>query len=297
VTSSAADPKRRYWWLAAPLAGWLVWFLFIPLALVLVVSVLTRGPYGGYEWTWTTENYARLADGLYLSVFGRSLAFAVVTTLACLALGYPMAWAMATARPAWRPTLFVLLMVPFLTNFVVRVYAIRILLGVEGPLNGVLLGLGLRSEPLVLTDSGLAVAIGMITNYLPFMVLPLYVVFERFDFTLLEAARDLGARGHDVLRRVLLPLTRGAIASGSLLVFVPALGEFMIPDLLGGARTLLLGNLITEQFLKARDWPFGAALAVLLVVALVASSYAQALLSRGKGGSARAPMGGARGEA
>lgn len=110
-------------------------------------------------------------------------------------------------------------------------------------------------------------------------MLPLYVVFERFDFTLLEAARDLGARGGDVLRRVLLPLTRSGIASGALLVFVPALGEFMIPDLLGGARTLLLGNLITEQFLKARDWPFGAALAVLLVFVLVATSYAQSVLT------------------
>lgn len=156
MSRSAPRQGSRYVWLAAPLAGWLLWFLFIPLAMVLVVSVLTRGPYGGYEWVWTTSNYARLADGLYLGVFWRSLGFAALTTLACFILGYPMAWAMATARPAWRPLLFVLLMVPFLTNFVVRVYAIRILLGVEGPLNDALIALGLRSEPVVLTDLPLA---------------------------------------------------------------------------------------------------------------------------------------------
>lgn len=237
---------------------------------VAIYSVLSRGPYGSIVWTFTARNYVRLLDPLYLGIYARSLAFAGLTTIVCLGLGYPTAWCMATAPARRRALLLVLLMIPFLTNFVVRVYAIRILLGAEGPLNGIGLALGLIRAPIGMTDSPVAVAIGMITNYLPFCVLPLFVVFDRFDFTLLEAARDLGASGRRIFFQIVLPLTKAGIASGTLLVFVPALGEFMIPDLLGGARTMLLGNLITEQFLKARDWPFGAALAMLLVFALVA---------------------------
>lgn len=273
--------------LALPLAGWLLWFLALPLAFIFVYSVYQRGPYGEVIPTVTLANYARLFDPLYLGIFFKSLTFATFTTVTCALLGFPMAYVMATARPTHRPLLLMLLMIPFLTNFVVRVYAIRILLAAQGPLNAVLMAIGVRVEPVSLNDTGFAVAFGMVTNYLPFMVLPLYVVFEKLDPAFVEAARDLGASGLRIVRRVLLPLSRRGLASGCLLVFVPTLGEFMIPDLLGGARTMLLGNLITEQFLKARDWPFGAALTVLMMLTMLAGFGLQRLATRGTPGSVR----------
>jgi spermidine/putrescine transport system permease protein len=165
----------------------------------------------------------------------------------------------------------------------VRVYAIRLILGGDGPINAVLVASGLVTNPVIMTDSLFAVAVGMLTNYLPFMTLPIYVVLEKMDFSLLEAAADLGARRLVVLTRVILPISMPGIMSGTLLVFVPVLGEYMIPDLLGGAKTMLLGNLITEQFLKVRDWPFGAALAMLLILVMLVSFAVQRLIS-GKGG-------------
>lgn len=279
--------RSPYGWLALPLGAWLAFFLLAPLAIVVVYAFLTRGAYGQILWEPTLANFGRAMDGLYLGIFGRSLALAVLTTLVCFVVGFPVAYSVAVAKPRIRPLLFALLMVPFLTNFIVRVYALRILLGVEGPLNAVLMAIGARVEPLILTDTTFSVAIGMITNYLPFMVLPLYVVLEKLDFTLLEAARDLGASGMQVFARVLLPLCATGIVSGSILVFVPVLGEFMIPDLLGGARTMLLGNLITEQFLKARDWPFGATLTALLVAATAAAFLLQRQLEKRSEGAMR----------
>lgn len=261
--------------LGLPLFGWLLWFLALPLGFIAFYSFLQRGPYGQIVYQFTTDNYLRLFDAIYGGIFAKSLQLAVATTIVCLVLGFPMAYTLATARPRYRPVLFALLMVPFLTNFIVRVYAIRILLGVEGPINAVLVALGVVAEPVVMTDTAFSVWIGMITNYLPFMVLPIYVVLEKLDFSLVEAANDLGAHGATVLRRVLLPLARPGLIAGSILTFVPTLGEFMIPDLLGGAKTMLLGNLITDQFLKARDWPFGAALTMVLVLVMAGSFIVQ----------------------
>lgn len=265
-------------WSSLPLVGWLVWFMLIPLGFVALYSFWERGPYGNILQTFTLANYVRATDGLYLQIFARSLGLAAATTGICAVLGYPLAYAMATARPQLRPILVALLMLPFLTNFVVRVYATRLLLGPEGPLAA--LAIAMRLDPLNLNDTLTAVTIGLITNYLPFMVLPIYVVIERFDFTLLDAAHDLGAHGAGLVMRVLLPLTRDGILAGAALTFVPALGEFMIPDLLGGARTVLLGNLITEQFVKARDWPFGAALAMLLIATMAVFFLVQTRLNR-----------------
>ncbi len=264
--------KAHGHWLALPLLIWMVTFLLVPLAIVAVYSLLRRGSYGDIIWELNLGNYRRLLDPLYLGIYGVSLEMAGAVTLACLSLGLPLALVMARAPRAWRTPLMVLLMVPFLSNFVVRAYAIKILLSSDGPVSAVIQILGLSATPVSLTDSPLAVWFGMLTNYLPFMVLPIYVALERFDFTLVEAAYDLGATDRAAFVRVLLPLVRAGILSGCLLVFVPALGEFVIPDMLGGARTMLLGNLITDQFLKARDWPFGAAL-VLLLVALMGLGF------------------------
>jgi spermidine/putrescine transport system permease protein len=164
-----------------------------------------------------------------------------------------------------------LVVIPFWTNFVVRTYAIKAAFSETGPLNHWAMNWGWISEPFPFTGTYFAIWLGMVTNYLPFMVLPLYVVLEKFDFTLLEAARDLGATRWQQLTRILIPMTKAGIATGTLFVFAPALGEFVIPDLLGGARTMLIGNLMTEQFLKTRDWPFGSALAMLLILAVLLS--------------------------
>lgn len=264
---------------AAPLAMWLLMFLVVPVLLVVWYSFLRRGLYGEVIHEFTLGNYARVFDSLYLSVFARSALFSLLTTAICLVLGFFVALAMVTASPRVRQWLFLGLMIPFLTNFIVRVYAVRILLSVEGPLNGALLGTGLLSSPLLLNDSLFAVAIGMVLNYLPFMVLPIYVVLDKMDFSLVEAAADLGARWSVIIRRVLLPAAMPGLVSGSALVLVPVLGEFMVPDLLGGAKNMLIGNLITEQFLKARDWPFGAALAS----TLLACMFAMVLLQQRRG--------------
>jgi len=275
--------SKRSGILALPLMLWLVWFLVMPIGFVLIYSLLQRGSYGEIIWTLTLDNYRRALDPLYFQIFVKSLLLTCLTTILCLALGLPLAYTIATAAKRWRPLLISLLMLPFLTNFIVRVYAIRLILGGEGPINAVLVASGLVSNPVIMTDSLFAVAVGMLANYLPFMTLPIYVVQEKMDFSLLEAAADLGARRLAVLTRVILPISMPGIMSGTVLVFVPVLGEYMIPDLLGGAKTMLLGNLITEQFLKVRDWPFGAALAMLLILVMLASFALQRLIG-GNGG-------------
>ncbi len=257
--------------IALPLMGWFLWFLLIPLTIVIVYSFITKGMYGGVEFRFTFENYIRATDLIYIKIFLSSLKLAVLTAVSCLVIGYPMAYVMATAQVWMRPILMMLVIVPFWTNFVVRAFAIKVLLGENGPVNHFLLSLGLIQEPVLFANTFFSVWLGMVTNYLPFMVLPLYVALEKFDFTLLEAAKDLGARSWMILWRILLPLTKKGVIAGVVFVFTPALGEFVIPDLLGGAKTMLIGNLITEQFLKTRDWPFGAALSLILILTVIGS--------------------------
>lgn len=266
-----SEAQRTSPLLAVPPVGWLLWFLLIPMTIVLVYSFAHRGVYGGIEYAFSIQNYFRVVDWIYLRVFWQSLKLATLTSVSCLLVGYPMAYVMATASKRWRTILLILVVLPFWTNFVVRTYAIKAAFADTGPINQWALYLGLISEPFVFTGTYFAIWLGMLTNYLPFMVLPLYVVFEKFDFSLLEAAQDLSASRWQLLTRVLIPLTKSGIITGTVFVFAPALGEFVIPDLLGGARTMLIGNLMTEQFLKTRDWPFGSALAVLLVSAVLLS--------------------------
>jgi len=255
--------------LALPAIGWFLWFLVAPLAIVLAYSFAQKGTYGGIVFHFSIENYTRATEFIYLKIFWNSIKLATLTAVSCLVIGYPMAYVMATV-PRWaRSLLLILVVVPFWTNFVVRAYAIKMILGEQGPLNEFLIAWHFISEPLIFTNTSFAVWLGMVTNYLPFMVLPLYVALEKFDFALLEAARDLGASSWNVIWRVLMPLTKPGIITGLIFVFTPALGEFVIPDLLGGARTMLIGNLITEQFLKTRDWPFGSALSLMLILTVM----------------------------
>lgn len=248
---------------------WFLVFILAPLFIVLSVSLATRGTYGGIEWSLAFSNYSRVFSETYAGILFDSVKLAALTTFLCLVLGVLMAWAMATAKPAHRHFYVMAVALPFLTNLVIRIYAIRLFVGIDGPLQTFLTTLGIPFDPFALTHNRGLVLYGMVMTYLPFMVLPLYGAFEKFDFSLVEAAQDLGAGNWKILQSVILPNLKKALWSGSMLVFIPSLGEYVIPDLLGGAKNMLYGNLITEQFLKSRDWPFGAALSVTLMVILL----------------------------
>lgn len=252
-----------------PATAWLIIFFVVPLLIVLFYSFLERGTYGGVTWIFTLSNYQRLFSitdgGIYLGVLGRSLVMAFLTTIACLLIGYPLAFFIATRSPKWKNALLLLVIIPFWTNFLVRTYAWIILLQNKGVINVALQSLQIIDEPLTLMFTPFAVIVGLIYGYLPFMILPLYSTIERFNFTLVEAAQDLGANDLRTLLWIVLPLTMRGIVAGSILVFIPTVGAFITPDILGGAKTMMVGNLIENQFLKARNWPFGSALSMLLI--------------------------------
>ena len=252
--------------LAAPAFAWLILLLAGPLALVAITAFLERGTYGGIVWQPTLANLLRLFDPVYLRVLFLSLRLALLTTALCVLIGFPMALAMASAGARARGLFVLALAVPCLMNLVIRVYAVKAVVSFAGPLVAALQFFGIAHDPFALSQNAILVLYGMVTTYLPFFVFPVYAALEKFDFTLVEAAQDLGASPLRVSLRVILPCLATAVRNGALLVFIPALGEFVIPDLLGGARTMLIGNLITEQFLKARDWPFGSALGLALLL-------------------------------
>lgn len=260
-------------WFGYPILVWLMFFMAAPLFMVIVLGFLGRGEYGGVDSHVTLENFRRMFDPIYFQIFLKSIELSVVTALICLVLAYPMAWAMASAPSKWRMYFSVGLAIPFMTNLIIRVYAIKLCVGMDGPVQAVLKYLNIQFDPFALSQNQLLVFYGMVTSYLPFMVFPIYAALEKFDFSLVEAAEDLGATQFEVLTSVIVPGTRVAAVNSFTLVFVPCLGEFVIPDLLGGAKTMLAGNLITEQFLKARDWPFGAALSLGLMLVLLLLPY------------------------
>lgn len=253
------------WSLGAPLA-WLFLFFILPLGTLFIYSFLTKGPYGGIEWIFNFKNYTRLFDTLYVKVYLNSFLLASATTFLCLILGVPFAFLIVQVSHKIKPLLLFSVVLPFLSNFLVRTYAIKGLLGDGGWLLSTLRFIGIAQDDTSLSQGFFAVSIGLITNYLPLMVLPLYIGFEKFDFALLEAAKDLGAGPLRSFSKVFLPNVKKSLYSACFMVFVPALGEFLIPDLLGGARVQTLGKLISEQFLKTRDWPFGAALTFSMMV-------------------------------
>jgi len=277
--------QRRFQLLVAglPLA-WLALFFLAPFALVLMISfadpVIGQPPYtplhgrgadGGLEWHLTLENYRQLfADSLYARSYLGAVHIAFVSTVLCLLLGYPMAYAIARARGAWRTIGLLLVILPFWTSFLLRVYAWMGILGMHGPINDGLLALGWIPRPLALMYNEYAVYLGIVYTYLPFMILPLYAVLERHERTLDEAAQDLGARPLSVFLDVTLPLSLPGIVAGSLLVFVPAIGEFVIPSLLGGLDTLMIGRTLYDEFFINRDWPLAAAVATVLLAIVVA---------------------------
>jgi spermidine/putrescine transport system permease protein len=265
--------RRRGFRLGLPGFVYLVIFFAVPLAMVFVYSFATRSSTGKtLLQDWNLNSYERLADPLVRQIAWRSLWLALLATVICLILAYPFAYFIATRRPAVRNALLVLVMIPFWSNFLVRTYAWRVLLGSDGPVSQLTQLLGLGDTRILFTP--LAILIGLVYGFLPFMVLPLYAAIERIDWSLVEAARDLYASGWQAFRNVTLPLSRPGVIAGSILVFIPSLGAYVTPEILGGAKTTLLGSYIVQQFLAARNWPFGSALsfavmAVMLVATLI----------------------------
>lgn len=256
------------------IVGWLVIFVLIPNVMIIGTSFLTRDEANLIEMTFTLDNYARLADPLYFKVLWHSFYMAIVATLLCLVIGYPFAYIVAKMPEKWRPFMLFLVIVPFWTNSLIRTYGLKIVLGTQGILNKSLLALDIIDKPIRIMYSESAVMIGLVYILLPFMILPLYSAIEKLDDTYLEAAKDLGANKLQTLLKVVLPLTMPGIIGGCLLVLLPALGMFYISDLLGGAKNLLIGNVIKSQVLNARDWPFGAATSIALTIAMAIMLYA-----------------------
>lgn len=260
--------------LGLPATFWLAAFFVAPILYLVVISFALKGVYGGIEWTFSLENYARSFEWVYVRIFWQSLWLALVTTTACLLIAIPVAWEIATLPRRWRGFWLTCLSVPFLMNLITRVYAIKTVVGYDGPVATLMKTFWPEFDPLVLSQNQALSLYGMVATYLPFMLFPIYVSLERFDFSQVEAVYDLGGTSWRALTRVILPQLRPALSAGVIMVFVPTLGEFVIPDLLGGAKVMLSGNLITEQFLKSRDWPFGAALAVELITVMALMTWA-----------------------
>ncbi len=280
--NEAATPLTRFLRVlvtVGPGAVWLFLFVLLPTLLVLLASFLTRGAYGGVEGPMGLHNYRRLLDPLFLEVFLRSLLLGGLTTLGALLLGYPLAFYIA--RHPRKELLLFLLLLPFFTNFLIRVYAWIVLLQREGVVNAFLQAFGMG--PLALYPSFFGVLLASVYTFLPFLVLPVYAAVERLDWQLLEAAYDLGARPFRAFLEAVLPQTYPGVFAGALLVFIPAMGTFVVSDLLGAGRVVLVGNLIQQQFGLVRDWPFGAALSVFLMAFVLLGLYFYARLQRGRG--------------
>ena len=274
-------------------------FLLVPVALMLVFSFLTKEFRGGVIWEFSLSAYdqfifdrglfgdepARI-EWTYITIFGRSIAQAAVATLLCLLLGFPTAYFIATRDPRRRTVWLFLVTVPYWVNLLIRTVSMKFLIRDNGPLNELLLALGAISQPLTLINTDFAVQLGLFYSYLPFMVLPIYASVERYNFSLSEAAADLYAGRWTILRRILIPVVRPGIIAGCILVFIPSLGAFLAPDLLGGAKNFMIGSLIEEQFKgNAGNWPFGAAAAMILLtmVLLALMVYARQQSRQGVG--------------
>jgi spermidine/putrescine transport system permease protein len=271
--------------LLLPATAWLLLFFISPLIIVLVYSFLERGTYGGVEWIFTFENITRVIDPLYLKTFLRSIYIALLTTAFCLLLGYPLAYFITSRSSRVRYTLLLALMIPFWTNFLIRTYAWLTLLRTNtGLINGLLTSLGLINEPLPLFGNDFAIILGLVYGWLPDMVLPIFAALDRLDPSLLEAASDLYAPGRKVFSRVIWPLSLPGVVAGSMLVFIPSLGAFVTPAILGGGKSLMIGNIISNQFLAAHDWPFGSALSMLMMILMLIATLIYFRSTRRGGG-------------
>lgn len=267
--------------LIGPGALWMLILFNLPILIVLFISFVERGRAGGIKIPaeYTLENYAQFFNAcssafagpecdpfLYLGIFGNSVRIGLIVTLWCILLGYPLSYFIAKQKPLWRDALMILVIIPFWTNFLVRTYALKQVLATEGLINSFLMNLSLINQPLDLLFNEFAVMVGLIYGYLPFAILPMYASIEKFDHTLMEAAADLGAPPWRSFLRVMLPMTMPGVVAALVLVFVPVVGAFITPDIMGGGKVEMIGTLINRQFGVARNWPFGSAMSLLLML-------------------------------
>ena len=275
--------------LSAPTVFLLIFF-FTPLAIMVVYSFLMPGLYGGVEWEFFHLNYGRILgwadtkyekfDPVYLWIFLRSLRLAALTVLTTLLISYPAAFWVSRMRPSLKELSIFLITLPFFVSLIVRLFAWVLILRPTGFLNQALMGIGITNEPVEFLYTDFAVIIGMTYVFIPFMFLPVYASVEKLDNSLLEASADLGANRIQTFRRVVLPATLPGIVGGSVITFIPAFGNFIVPSVLGGAKVVMIGNLIEQQFLSARNWPFGAALAMMVMAAVLVLLIVQVRLSK-----------------
>ncbi len=293
-----ARTSRAGWLLSTPALVLLTLAAVGPLTIVLVYSFLTPGQYGNIEWHFSWDGWIgilfskdifsdqlQLADG-NMTIFIRSIKLSFVTTVLTFLVGFPTAWFIATRSPAARSGWLFLITIPFWTNLLIRTFAINQIIRNEGVMNTLLLKLGVIATPIQLTYTDTALLIGMVYVYLPLMVLPLYATIDRFDMKLLEAGYDLYATRGQVLRRIILPITRPGIVAGSILVFVPCLGAYVTPRILGGGKNMMVGNFIELQFGQGRNWPLGSSLsmALLVIVTIALLAYVRTISGRAKNG-------------
>lgn len=255
-------------------------FVAVPVLLVLSYTVFMRGRFGGVDYIFTLDNFLRAWEPTYRKVLVESIGIAAAATAIALAIGYPAAYAIAKAPAKWRNILLVMVVIPFWTNFLIRIYAWVILLSTQGVVNNILVGSGILEERLSLLYTKGAVIAGLVYVYLPLMIMPIYASVAKLEVELREASADLGASRFTTFLRVTLPLSLPGVITGSIFVFVPSMGNFVVPELLGGGKTVMVGNLVRDQFLKARDWPFGATLALIMIVLLFGLFAVQSAVSR-----------------
>lgn len=282
--------------LLAPVTLFLGVFFLLPLCIIAVFSVLSPGLYGGVEWSFYHWNYGRIfgwADGIieifepiYLQILGRSLAFAALTVVLTLILCYPVAFWVSRLSERWRLVFMFLITLPFFSSLIVRLYAWLLILKPSGLLNTVLISTGLISEPLEILYTPTAVVLGMVYVMVPFMFLPLYSAIDNLDRAQIEASLDLGAGRIQTFVKVMLPQTLPGIMGGAVIVFIPAVGNFIVPDVLGGAKGLMIGNLVEQQFLSSRNWPFGSALSMIIMAVVLVVLMVSVTRARKAGGHA-----------
>lgn len=274
---TGVPPKSRHhrapglwaWIFLSPLILWLLLFVIAPTAMLTLVSFAERDSLGRILWNFSFQHYARAFDWVWLKILLDSLYYAFLTTVICLALGYPAAYFIGRAPERWRGILLMLVMVPFWTSFLIRTYAWISILSKEGLLNSLLISAGIFSEPVSLLYSPFAIVLGLVYNFLPFMILPIYTSVEKLDNAMVEAAYDLGAGPLRAFSQVIIPLTRPGIAAGAMLVFVPSIAMFAITTLMGGGTNPTIGEVIFKQFTSGRNQPFGAALGTILLFVFI----------------------------
>ncbi|MDX3974301.1 ABC transporter permease [Shinella sp.] len=293
MSSIAFRRRAQLGLLLGPVSLFLAVFFLGPLAIMIVTSFLAPGLYGGVEWTWYPHNYGRILgfadpmfedfDPVYIAIFLRSLKIAALTVVATLIVCYPAAFCISRLSDRWKNFCLFLITLPFFTSLIVRLFIWVLILRQTGLVNAVLLNTGVIARPLELIYTDGAIILGMVYIFIPFMFMPVYASVEKLDWTLVRASLDLGAGPIRTFIRIILPLTAPGIAGGAIIVFIPALGNFVVPAILGGAKVMMLGNLIEQQFLAARNWPFGSALAMMVMCVMLVLLFAYVIVSGRRG--------------